>query len=106
MTEFFANKLVDTLPEMDNYILDFAVFDDGSVLVIELNPWATTSGAALFQWSADRSVLMNGPMEFRIVEEPVEGVQESLFPEIKSLIQRVSQETEEARPREGLCCLQ
>lgn len=106
MTTFFEDTLLPALPEMENYILDLAVFDDGTVVVIELNPWATTSGAALFQWSADRTVLMNGPLEFRIVELPAEGVQETLFPEIRNLIQRVSKETEDSRPQEGLCCVQ
>eukprot|EP01126_Amoeba_proteus_P038935 TRINITY_DN4082_c0_g1_i13.p1 TRINITY_DN4082_c0_g1~~TRINITY_DN4082_c0_g1_i13.p1 ORF type:complete len:220 (-),score=31.85 TRINITY_DN4082_c0_g1_i13:1265-1924(-) len=100
MKIFYDEVLRHALPEdMENYILDLAVFDDGTVMMIELNPWATTSGAALFSWSQDRLILMNGPLEFRIVEEPMEGVIETFFPDLRLLIERVSQETEEERPK-------
>lgn len=41
---------------------------------------------------------MNGPLEFRIVESPGEGVIDTLFPEIQDLINRVSEATSAARP--------
>jgi len=94
--EFFPK--IDKLVPLENYIVDFVCFDTGEIKVIELNPWASTTGASLFSWHNDRQLLMNGPFEFRILGKPIEDIKKELFPEIKKLIERANQETADVRP--------
>ena len=74
-------------PDLDTYILDIAIFDDefdgvndhAGGIVIELNPYRTTTGAALFDWRHDASILYPDPdprseekdIPFRIHRQPV-----------------------------------
>jgi hypothetical protein len=64
ISEFF-NTVIKGRIAMDSYIVDFAVLSE-KILVIELNSWSTSTGSACFGWSNDRSILENGPLEFRI----------------------------------------
>eukprot|EP01130_Rhizamoeba_saxonica_P009702 TRINITY_DN3957_c0_g1_i3.p1 TRINITY_DN3957_c0_g1~~TRINITY_DN3957_c0_g1_i3.p1 ORF type:complete len:286 (-),score=52.58 TRINITY_DN3957_c0_g1_i3:79-936(-) len=87
----YYEEIVDKIP-IDNYIIDFVVNPSG-VKVIELNPWATTTGAALFEWSKDRSILIgDSNFEFRLVEEPEANVLGSIYPEYQDLINGVVRE--------------
>jgi hypothetical protein len=47
-----------------DYILDVGLLADGSCVAIELNPYARTTGAGLFDWN--ESVLESGPLELRL----------------------------------------
>jgi hypothetical protein len=49
-----------------SYIIDFGFCDNYEVKVIELNPFLSTTDAALFSWEKDYEQLQNGPLEFRI----------------------------------------
>lgn len=55
-----------------SYVVDFAILDgeDGNskIVVIELNPFAETTGGALFDWRADADVLKKGPFTMRTWE--------------------------------------
>lgn len=42
----FFEQIKDSI-SVDNFILDFVVLED-RIMIIELNPWATTTGAALY----------------------------------------------------------
>jgi len=77
-------ETIQKLIPIENYVVDFVCFDD-HIRVIELNPWASTSGASLFSWHKDRSILFNGPFEFRILSKPEEDVIKTIFPEIKKI---------------------
>eukprot|EP01124_Arcella_intermedia_P035606 TRINITY_DN9120_c0_g1_i1.p1 TRINITY_DN9120_c0_g1~~TRINITY_DN9120_c0_g1_i1.p1 ORF type:complete len:347 (-),score=110.14 TRINITY_DN9120_c0_g1_i1:18-1058(-) len=91
---------------MDNYIIDFLCYDDFNIQIIEINPWASTTGASLFSWSADRQVLMNGPYEFRILKAPIPDIHKQLFPKIQKIIQEAKEEYKAAHPDDGICLLQ
>eukprot|EP01130_Rhizamoeba_saxonica_P002727 TRINITY_DN1248_c0_g1_i4.p1 TRINITY_DN1248_c0_g1~~TRINITY_DN1248_c0_g1_i4.p1 ORF type:complete len:193 (+),score=46.73 TRINITY_DN1248_c0_g1_i4:529-1107(+) len=64
----------DLIPH-ESYVIDFAILEDGSLKVIEINPFHYSTGAPFFGWkkdSEDRKILMEGPFEFRIgTEKPV-----------------------------------
>jgi len=51
-----APLLQSSLPS-GNYIIDFAVLSDERVLVIELNPYAVSTGVGLFQWHRDQQAV-------------------------------------------------
>ncbi|KAL6078085.1 Cell division cycle protein 123 [Balamuthia mandrillaris] len=72
ITECYA-KVQDLIP-VDSFIVDFAVLNDGQVLVIELNPFHNYEGcgtdAGLFNWALDRKIVDGeAPFEFRVREE-------------------------------------
>jgi gamma-glutamylcyclotransferase (GGCT)/AIG2-like uncharacterized protein YtfP len=54
-----------------SYVCDFAYLParDCAVL-IEISPFRTCTGAALFSWSNDAHALRHGPLEFRTLERP------------------------------------
>lgn len=39
--------------------------------MVELNPYAPSTGAGLFDWKIDQNVLENGPCELRLRTEPL-----------------------------------
>ena len=51
-----------------------------AIWVIELNPYAPTTGACLFDWASDESVLRSGPLEMRVVERPLPHLDAFLMP--------------------------
>eukprot|EP01124_Arcella_intermedia_P028909 TRINITY_DN5993_c0_g1_i1.p1 TRINITY_DN5993_c0_g1~~TRINITY_DN5993_c0_g1_i1.p1 ORF type:complete len:205 (+),score=33.96 TRINITY_DN5993_c0_g1_i1:521-1135(+) len=56
-----------------SYVIDFCILADGTTKVIEINPFHFSTGAPFFGWkkgTPGRSVLLNGPFEFRIRETP------------------------------------
>ncbi|KAL7519762.1 hypothetical protein ACHAWX_004520 [Stephanocyclus meneghinianus] len=65
-----------------SYILDIVkLTTNGAWKIIELNPFATTTGAALYDWKEDSDILMPtqpGDPQFRIRRELCEGIGEYL----------------------------
>jgi gamma-glutamylcyclotransferase (GGCT)/AIG2-like uncharacterized protein YtfP len=50
-----------------SYVIDFAyLVEEDRLIVIELSPFRTCTGAAMFSWAEDREMLENGPLEFRV----------------------------------------
>jgi hypothetical protein len=37
---------------------------------VELNSFESWTGGCLFSWGEDRETLLNGPLQFRLVEQP------------------------------------
>lgn len=69
---FYANVLNDQLPgHRDGCVVDFFV-DKDRVFLIEINPFSSGTGPSLFSWKHDRERLMNGPFEFRVLNESVQ----------------------------------
>eukprot|EP01102_Stenamoeba_stenopodia_P013452 TRINITY_DN4369_c0_g1_i1.p1 TRINITY_DN4369_c0_g1~~TRINITY_DN4369_c0_g1_i1.p1 ORF type:complete len:361 (-),score=86.40 TRINITY_DN4369_c0_g1_i1:25-1107(-) len=68
----FHSTFKDLVPQQ-NYIVDFAITHDGSIQIVELNPFFQDTSACLFDWKVeeDRKTIQNGPFEFRILEQPV-----------------------------------
>jgi hypothetical protein len=61
---------VASLLPVEDCVCDFVVCGDDRVLVIELNLFGRTAGAALFSWDADQQLLYgNRPFEFRVVAD-------------------------------------
>jgi hypothetical protein len=51
----------------DSYVMDFAYLPSkDKFIMLEISPFLPCTGAACFNWSADKEVLENGPLEFRL----------------------------------------
>ncbi len=60
--------MAELLP-VEECVCDFVVCED-RVMVIELNLFGRTAGAALFSWDTDQQLLYgNRPFEFRVVAD-------------------------------------
>ena len=69
-------KQVHERLQISSYIADF-YYDDkkNASVLIELSPFRTCTGTALFKWTRDREVLTGKkPFEFRIREEPLKSM--------------------------------
>lgn len=65
---FFETTVAELLP-VEDCVCDFVVCED-RVMVIELNLFGRTAGAALFSWDTDQQLLYgNRPFEFRVVAD-------------------------------------
>eukprot|EP00698_Gefionella_okellyi_P004160 TRINITY_DN13882_c0_g1_i1.p1 TRINITY_DN13882_c0_g1~~TRINITY_DN13882_c0_g1_i1.p1 ORF type:complete len:628 (+),score=112.34 TRINITY_DN13882_c0_g1_i1:40-1884(+) len=65
---------------VDSYTMDFAYLpQSGRVVMVELSPFLTCTGAALFSWATERDLLENGPFEFRLNHK--------LHPQIEHLVE-------------------
>ena len=92
LTTFYENEIKNTIPH-NNYVIDFAIcknpnnnsndseeinFADASqwrVMVIELNPYFTDTGACMFSWKnkSDTAIITGEqPFQFRVLEHTVE----------------------------------
>jgi len=63
------------LIEPTAYVIDFYVMSDNTIKIIEMNPFQTGAGGGLFNWREHRELFLNGPFEFRILEEIPKGVE-------------------------------
>jgi len=55
---------------LESFIIDFVMLEDGTIKIVELNPYSKSTGSCLFDWIKDKEILENGPFDFRILEEP------------------------------------
>lgn len=60
-------------PRFHSYVVDFALDVTGKPWVIELNPYQESTDGAMFSWSQERTLLDQGPFEFRIQTQPQNG---------------------------------
>jgi hypothetical protein len=70
--EYF--ETVKDLITHDNYVIDFGILMDGTIKIIEINPFHYGTGAPFFGWkkgSEGRNIILNGPFTFRIRTEPL-----------------------------------
>lgn len=69
------------LPKLkfDSFSIDFAV-TKSEVKVVELNPFSRTTGSCLFDWSKDKEIIENGPLEIRVVEKPLASAEAVISP--------------------------
>jgi hypothetical protein len=74
---FFYEKVEPKLKagKISSCVVDFAVCDEKleQIYVIELNPFVYTTDGCLFSWTHERSLLENGPFEFRYLEKEKPG---------------------------------
>eukprot|EP00026_Physarum_polycephalum_P011726 Phypoly_transcript_11967.p1 GENE.Phypoly_transcript_11967~~Phypoly_transcript_11967.p1 ORF type:complete len:362 (+),score=58.85 Phypoly_transcript_11967:36-1088(+) len=92
--KFFYSHIQSLLP-FDSYIIDFVVFKNNDVMIVELNPYSVTTGACLFDWQKDKAQLENGPFELRVNTEPVKNVNGYLVP-FNALVSQALREVESA----------
>ena len=75
---FFEEHCVRAI-SLESYVLDVSVLPD-KIWIIELNPWAHTTGGCLFDWTADEHVLHCGPLQTRVVTAPLPHLDALLLP--------------------------
>jgi len=93
----FFETIKEKIP-YENCVIDFVV-NQRDVLIIEINPWANTTGGGLFQWSStDRKKLFEGPFEFRIIEEPIPNISKEILPEYRDLMIEVCNQQQKTPP--------
>jgi hypothetical protein len=70
IVKFFEQRVLPSLPYKDA-VIDFHVTDE-LIEIIELSPFAFSTGACMFSWKSetDKAILENGPFELRILTEP------------------------------------
>eukprot|EP00026_Physarum_polycephalum_P012610 Phypoly_transcript_12934.p1 GENE.Phypoly_transcript_12934~~Phypoly_transcript_12934.p1 ORF type:complete len:362 (+),score=26.76 Phypoly_transcript_12934:54-1088(+) len=51
--------------QLDDYVIDFCILDDGRVFIVELNPFHAHTSACMFTWKEDREIILHGPFTFR-----------------------------------------
>ncbi len=69
---YYESLCSDVQLHVENCIIDFAVLPD-RVMVVELNPFASSTGACLFDWSRDAALLRGeAPFEFRVLHAPLQ----------------------------------
>mmetsp|Transcript_13362 Transcript_13362/g.42274 ORF Transcript_13362/g.42274 Transcript_13362/m.42274 type:complete len:273 (-) Transcript_13362:99-917(-) len=99
---FWYAKVRERVPVPD-YVVDFAVLDpvDGrsEVVVIELNPFESTTGGALFDWRADKETLTHGPFSFRVHEAPLETINDYVEYAMEEIASSDSAEVVDWRPK-------
>eukprot|EP00041_Stephanoeca_diplocostata_P027437 m.753962 g.753962 ORF g.753962 m.753962 type:complete len:588 (+) comp23175_c0_seq4:179-1942(+) len=82
LRSFWCTRVRDVLqPAFDSYVVDFAILSDGTVTVVELNPFDSATGGAMYHWGIpeDRRVLENGPLsELRMATTPLNGADDML----------------------------
>lgn len=91
----------------DDYVLDLALLDNPAeaaptphqVLLVEINPWDTHTGAALFNWEQDKQILegSEGEVEVRVVEEDRKPVFTTWQPLVDAARQRCNRESGDGR---------
>eukprot|EP00753_Platysulcus_tardus_P016520 PLAT5797.1.p1 GENE.PLAT5797.1~~PLAT5797.1.p1 ORF type:complete len:505 (-),score=230.03 PLAT5797.1:171-1643(-) len=78
----FVERLLPSLP-YDNAVLDVAVLPKLGVKLVEVNPWARSTSAALFDWEQDWPQLSGElPVTLRILEEPLAPLKAPLWEDI------------------------
>ena len=54
--KFWKTMIKEGLKYLADYVIDFAILSEGSVQLVELNPWAR-AGSGLFNWINDKDIL-------------------------------------------------
>jgi len=72
-----------------SYVVDLAIVGPkkDQVIVVELNPYAISTGPSLFHWTIDKEVLHKGPLQFRLRDKPMDNIKtyvEYLLDEMRS----------------------
>ena len=95
--KFFEEKMKPILAKkFTEYIIDFAVVGDrvlngkfsfDRLMIIELNPFLTSTDSLLFSWKEERGLLEHGPFEFRVREKEVPNVATKVSPEWRAILE-------------------
>jgi len=72
-------ETIKDLINHESYVIDFGILVDGSIKIIEINPFHYGTVAPFFGWkkgSEGRNIVLNGPFTFRIRTEPMTDARE------------------------------
>eukprot|EP00475_Leptophrys_vorax_P027005 TRINITY_DN38455_c1_g1_i1.p1 TRINITY_DN38455_c1_g1~~TRINITY_DN38455_c1_g1_i1.p1 ORF type:complete len:372 (-),score=92.40 TRINITY_DN38455_c1_g1_i1:87-1175(-) len=76
---------------LESYVVDFGILEDGTVIVIEINPFLSTTDAAMFSWEIDEAVLINGRddghTDFRVRDKPPKGFKVRLTEDWRKIVE-------------------
>jgi hypothetical protein len=90
LVDFFDNQVSPIIATSKclpaSYVVDFAVIN-GVPKVIEINPFHSNTAGSLFSWKKDREIILNGPLEFRIVESAAANPTELIPPYLQDVIE-------------------
>ena len=80
LQKFWKNHIRDKIP-MRSYIVDFGVIpntkdNDYDVVLIELNPYARTTGSALFHWDEKEELENADSVSVRVRETLIANIEE------------------------------
>ncbi len=68
---YWKEELQARLHRLGTYVVDVAILSDDSIIVVELNPFATISRAGLFDWTMDKDILYFGDAVMRVHTTPL-----------------------------------
>jgi len=54
---FWLNKVKSNLEYLKDYVIDFALLENGELFFIELNPFKDSCGSGMFSWKEDHNIL-------------------------------------------------
>jgi len=101
----YYDKAANPLINLDSYIIDFVVFDDMSIKIVELNPFSRTTGPCLFDWQADKDLLENGPLSMRVVQSPSKNADAAVMPWTGVLNAAMKSPTSQQKGKDGPCSI-
>ena len=98
LTEFWRKELKQLLQEKKDYIVDLAVLSDNSVYLIEMNPFAPTTGASMFDWRIDDELLHGKKLsESESIQDIPLKIRTEMVPNLEQLADYFEGELREAR---------
>jgi len=92
VVEFFE-QVKDQI-NLESYIIDFVMMKDGTIKIVELNPFSRSTGSCLFDWIIDKELIEKGPFQFRVVEQPNQKRAASYLLPWKHLLHRAVKDLE------------
>jgi hypothetical protein len=96
-------EVAPLLTHIPEYVIDFALQADGKMAIVELNHFAKTTGAGLFNWKTDEALLRGEKeFDFRIIEEPVPNSASNLYEPLRVILKKV--QVEEGVTRNSILC--
>jgi hypothetical protein len=70
ISKFVKENVISKISyRLPSFVVDIVMDENDRLYVCELNPFATTSSACLFNWSEDKTLLMIGPETWRFASE-------------------------------------
>jgi hypothetical protein len=78
--------------QLDTYTIDFAVCPQTMrTQIVEINNPPPKAGTSLFIWDdeKDRSIIENGPFEFRLLEKPDMTILDTIYTPIQTLMTEI-----------------
>eukprot|EP01117_Protostelium_nocturnum_P013769 TRINITY_DN5176_c0_g1_i1.p1 TRINITY_DN5176_c0_g1~~TRINITY_DN5176_c0_g1_i1.p1 ORF type:complete len:347 (-),score=88.53 TRINITY_DN5176_c0_g1_i1:44-1084(-) len=95
---------VKPLIPLESFTIDFAVNSE-TVFVVELNPFGPCSSPALFSWSEDNEILLDGPFQFRVLDSLPKNPKSLMAKPLREIMGWKDEEDEEKEKKKRTCTL-